>query len=80
MGRNLEVYIDDIMLKFKNVDMLPQDMREIFSKICPIGMKLNPKKCIFGVLAVKCLGFTMSERGIEANLEKIIAIQDMPPP
>ena len=43
-------------------------------------MKLNPTKCVFGVPAGKLLGFIVSERGIEANLEKIKAIQNLKKP
>jgi hypothetical protein len=42
--------------------------------------KLNPEKCVFGVPAGKLLGFIVSHRGIEANLEKIEAIIRMEPP
>lgn len=45
---NMEVYVDDIIWKSKKVDILPQDIRETFSKIRHIGMKLNPKKYVFG--------------------------------
>jgi hypothetical protein len=41
------------------------------------NIKLNPKKCVFGVPQGMLLGFIVSERGIEANLEKILAITDM---
>jgi hypothetical protein len=40
-------------------------------------MKLNPDKCVFGVIAGKLLGFLVSYRGIEANLEKIKIIEAM---
>ena len=43
-------------------------------------MKLNPSKCAFGVSSGKFLGFMVSQRGIEANLDKIQAILDMEPP
>jgi len=43
-------------------------------------MKLNPSKCTFRVMAVKFLGFTMSQRGIEFNPDKIWAIMEMMPP
>ena len=43
-------------------------------------MKLNPSKCAFGVTTGKFLGFMVSQRGIEANLDKIKAIVEMPPP
>ena len=43
-------------------------------------MKLNPNKCAFGVASGKFLGFTVSQRGIEANPEKVRAILDMVSP
>ena len=43
-------------------------------------MKLNPAKCVFGVSSGKFLGFMVSQRGIEANPDKIKAILDMSPP
>ena len=43
-------------------------------------MRLNPEKCVFGVPSGKLLGFHVSHRGIEANPEKIKAIEDMSPP
>ena len=43
-------------------------------------MKLNPSKCVFGVTAGKFLGFMVSQRGIEVNLEKVRAILELEPP
>ena len=43
-------------------------------------MKLNPSKCVFGVTAGKFLGFVVSQRGIEVNLEKVRAILELEPP
>ncbi|XP_027075861.2 uncharacterized protein [Coffea arabica] len=43
-------------------------------------MKLNPKKCVFGVTSGKFFGYLVSHRGIEANPDKVKAIQDMSPP
>ena len=40
-------------------------------------MRLNPEKCVFGVIGGKCVGFLVDERGIEANPDKIQAILDM---
>ena len=42
-------------------------------------MKLNPSKCVFGVTTGKFLGFMVSQRGIEVNLDKIQAILEMKP-
>lgn len=78
IGCNMEVFVNDIILKSKKVDMLPQHMRETFSKSRQVKMKLNRKKCVFGVPKGKCLGLIISEQGIEADPEKIKAIQDMP--
>nr|ABA93911.1 retrotransposon protein, putative, Ty3-gypsy subclass, expressed [Oryza sativa Japonica Group] len=66
LGRNVEAYVDDFV--------------ETFDSLCAAGIKLNPKKCVFGVRAGKLLGFLVSERGIELNPEKIDAIQQMKPP
>jgi hypothetical protein len=52
----------------------------VFDKLQATRTRLNPKKCVFGVSAVKLLGFLVSHRGIEANLEKIKAIETMRPP
>jgi hypothetical protein len=43
-------------------------------------MKLNPSKCVFSVLSGKFLGFMVSQRGIEANPDKIKAVLEMTPP
>ena len=56
------------------------DLRETFQVLRSVNMRLNPKKCTFGVLSEKFLGYMVSERGIEANPEKIKAVQDMNPP
>lgn len=55
-------------------------MRECFDNLRKYEMKLNPKKCTFGVGAGRFLGFMVSQREIEANLEKIKAIMEMEPP
>lgn len=47
IGRNMEVYMDDIILKSKKAEMLSQDMRETFEKIWRVGMRLNPKKYMY---------------------------------
>nr|CAE02458.1 OSJNBa0042D13.11 [Oryza sativa Japonica Group] len=54
--------------------------KETFDSLRTTGIRLNPEKCVFGVRAGKLLGFLVSKRGIEANPEKINAIQQMKPP
>jgi hypothetical protein len=77
--RIIEAYVDDIMVKSKKTGDLVPDPTEVFVKLRQHGVKLNPKKCVFGVPRGMLLVFVVSERGIEANLEKISAIMDMGP-
>ena len=57
-----------------------EDLHRAFSNLHSVGLKLNPKKCIFGVSKGKLLSCLVSARGIEANPEKIDAILNMEPP
>ena len=56
------------------------DLRETFVTLRSYKMKLNPGKCAFGVTARKSLELMVSQRGIEANPDKIRAIIEMTPP
>jgi hypothetical protein len=76
----VEVYVDDIVVKTKRGSTLVEDLTLVFDKLRATRTKLNPDKCIFGVSAGKLLGFLVSHRGIEANPEKIKAIETMRPP
>jgi hypothetical protein len=76
----VEVYVDDIMVKTKRGSTLVEDLTLVFDKMRATHTKLNPDKCVFGVSAGKLLGFLVSHRGIEANPEKIKAIETMRPP
>ena len=80
IGRNLEVYVDDMIAKSKQASEHAADLRETFTTLRRHQMRLNPYKCVFGVTGGKCLGFLVDERGIEANPDKIRAIQDMKSP
>uniref|UniRef100_A0A2N9GMR1 Uncharacterized protein n=1 Tax=Fagus sylvatica TaxID=28930 RepID=A0A2N9GMR1_FAGSY len=79
IGRNVEVYIDDMLVKSKEEDGHLDDLRETFKTLRKYQMKLNPSKCAFGVYSGKFLGFMVSQRGIEANPDKIKAILEMQP-
>jgi hypothetical protein len=79
IGRIIEVYVDEIVVKSKRIGDLVPDLTEVFAKLRQHGVKLNPEKCVFGVPRGMLLGFVMSERGIEANLEKISVIMDIGP-
>ena len=80
IGRNIEVYIDDIVVKTRNMATLIDDLRETFDNLDRYKIKLNPKKCFFGVPGCQVLGYFISARGIEANPLKIKAVLDMEPP
>src|SRR5664279_3667116 len=80
MGRNVEAYIDDVAVKTKRHDTLVQDLAETFSNLRKVELNLNPEKCAFGVPSGKLLGFLVSQRGIEANPDKIEAIERMEAP
>jgi hypothetical protein len=75
----VEVYVDDIVVKTKRGSTLVEDMTLVFDRLRATRTKLNPDKCVFGVSAGKLLGFLVSYRGIEANPEKIKAIEAMRP-
>ena len=80
IGRNVEVYVDDMLVKSKKDDDHLADLKETFQMLRKYNMKLNPAKCVFGVSSGKFLGFMVSQRGIEANPDKIKAILEMSPP
>jgi ribonuclease HI len=80
IGRNVEVYVDDMLVKTKDEIKHLEDLKETFETLRRYRMKLNPNKCVFGVLSGKFLGFMVSQRGIEANPDKIKAVLEMTPP
>ena len=67
IGQTFEAYVDDIVVKSKQADHLVADLERTFVKLRANSIKLNPKKCVFGVPRGMLLGFIVSERGIEAN-------------
>ena len=78
--RNMEVYVDDMLVKSKEELAHLEDLKETFATLKQYQMKLNPSKCTFGVASRKFLGFMVSQRGMEANLKKVRAILDMTSP
>ncbi|KAL0451646.1 UNVERIFIED_CONTAM: hypothetical protein Slati_1142700 [Sesamum latifolium] len=79
-GRNVEVYVDDMLVKSKKAADHVKDLEETFSVLRKYKLKLNPAKCAFGVQGGRFLGFMVTQRGIEANPLKIKAIIDMKAP
>jgi hypothetical protein len=80
IGHNVEAYVDDLVVKTHHQDTLLQDLAETYDSLRSTRVKLNPDKCVFSVPVGKLLGFLVSSRGIEANPEKIRAIERMRPP
>ena len=80
IGRNVQVYMDNMLVKSLREEDHLKDLKEIFDTLRSYSMKLNPGKCTFGVTTRKFLGFMVSQRGIEANPDKIRAIMEMKPP
>jgi hypothetical protein len=69
IGKNLEVYIDDMVVKTTETGEHDQDLSDILAFVRKYNMRLNPTKCSFGVQSGKFLGFMLTNRGIEANPE-----------
>jgi hypothetical protein len=79
IGWTVEAYVDDIVVKTRKASDLLSDFEVAFRCLKAKGVKLNPKKCVFGVPWGMLLGFIVFERGIEANPEKIAAVTSMGP-
>jgi hypothetical protein len=80
MGRNVEAYVDDIVVKNREGRTFIEDLEETFINLRKVNIKLKHAKCAFGSPSGKLLGFLMSLRGIEANPDKVKAIEEMRPP
>jgi hypothetical protein len=80
IDKNVQVYVDDAIIKTKESRTLIDDLWETFPNLRRFRMKLNPAKCTFGVPAGKLLGFLVSSQVIEVNPVKICAIERMKPP
>ncbi|PKA52641.1 RNA-directed DNA polymerase like [Apostasia shenzhenica] len=79
-GRNLEVYVDDILVKSRTLEGHLDDLKETLDTLRRFNLKLNPAKCTFGAASGNFLGYLVSARGIEANPDKISAILSMRSP
>jgi hypothetical protein len=77
IGRTVEAYVDDIVVKTRKADDLVNDLRVAFDCLRTNGVKLNPVKCVFLVPRGMLLGYIVSQRGIEPNPEKVTALERM---
>ena len=80
IGRNIQAYVDDMVVTSEEKDQHITDLEELFNTIAKYNLKLNPKKCVFEVEAGKFLGFLLTEGGIEANPKKCKTIIEMRSP
>jgi hypothetical protein len=79
IGRTVEAYVDDIVMKTRKADDLVNDLRMAFDCLRASGVKLNPEKCVFGVPQGMLLGYIVSLQEIEPNLEKVATLERMGP-
>ena len=80
IGRNVEVYVDNMLVKSKDEANHLDDLKETFNTLHKYNMKLNLAKCVFAVALGKFLGFMVSQRGIEANPDKVKAVIEVKSP
>ena len=76
----VEVYVDDILIKYKRKEDHVQDLKAAFERMKQYKLRVKPQKCVFGVSSRKLLGHIVSRRGVEVDPKKIKAILEMAPP
>ena len=74
------MYVDDMLVKSKDEANHMDDLKEIFNTLRKYNIKLNHAECIFAVASEKFLEFMVSQRGIEANSDKVKAIIEVKSP
>ncbi|KAK1426835.1 hypothetical protein QVD17_15515 [Tagetes erecta] len=79
-GRNLEAYVDDVVIKSDSEEQMIEDIKETFGRLREIQMRLNPKKCSFGMKSGKFLGMMIDSDGIGVNPSKVEAVLKMVAP
>jgi hypothetical protein len=80
IGKLVEIYIDDVVVKSTLTGGHLEDLRQVLEQTRRFRLKMNPKKCAFGVSAGQILGFLVHERGIEIGLKSQEAVRTMVPP
>ncbi|GJS89321.1 reverse transcriptase domain-containing protein [Tanacetum coccineum] len=70
IGRNIEAYMDDTVIKSMDEEDMLADIQETFERLQKINMILNPKKCSFGMEEGKFLGYVVSKQGIDTSVNK----------
>ena len=80
LGKNIEIYTDDMVVKSKVEFDHVNDLGNIFDILKRYKLRLNASKCSFGVRSGKFLGYMVTHRGIEVNHDQIKAINNLQPP
>ena len=80
IGKFIEVYIDDVVIKFDIENIHLDNLKLAFEKMHRHNLKMNPLKCAFGVFAGNFLGFLIHKKGIEVDKNKAKAIIEAKPP
>ena len=80
LGRNIEIYIDDIVVKSKAKSEHVNDLGNIFAILRKYKLRLNASKCSFGVWSGKFLGYMVTHHKIEVNPDQIKVINNLQPP
>ena len=80
LRKNIEIYIDDMMVKSKVVSEHLGDLGIIFEILRKYKLRLNASKCSFGVGSSRFLGYMVTHRGIEVNHDQIKAINNLQSP
>nr|GEX67298.1 reverse transcriptase domain-containing protein [Tanacetum cinerariifolium] len=80
IGRNLEVYVDELVIKSRTEQEIIRDMEETFKTLREINMKLNPKKCTFGMREGMFLGYKVNADRLRVCPNKVEAVLSFPSP
>ena len=78
--KNIKVYIDDMVVKSKEVIEHLNDLGSVFEILWKYKLRLNASKCSFGINSDKFMGYMIMHRGIEVNPNQIKAINGLRPP
>ena len=77
LGKNIEIYIDDMVVKSKVESKHVNDLRNIFRILRRHKLRLNASKCSFGIRSGKFLGYMVTHHGIEVNSDQIKVINNL---
>ncbi|XP_052627159.1 uncharacterized protein LOC128133680 [Lactuca sativa] len=80
IGRNIKVYVDDMVIKSPNEEKMMQDIEETFKTLEVAKMKLNPAKCTFGVEEGQFLGYYVTRQGFQPSPTKVDEFIETPTP